>query len=147
MPPVGRYVCQFECPNLACRTTIALPRQSPLGMFPSLLSPATDAGLVTFLCIACEQRFECSPEAFPERRIEIRNQDQRLPLLWRLEFECVIENCGKQKPMFFAFYAIAGERAVWRYVARLLPEVSCDKGHGQKLLPRMARVVLVARQD
>jgi hypothetical protein len=59
----------------------------------------------------------------------------------------VIENCGKQKPIFFAFDAVAGERAVWRQVAKLLGEVTCGKGHTQRLLPKLARVVMVARQS
>jgi hypothetical protein len=59
----------------------------------------------------------------------------------------VIENCGKQKPIFFAFDAVAGERAVWRQVVKLLPRVTCGKGHAQRLLPKLAGVVLVARSS
>jgi hypothetical protein len=148
MPPVYRLVCQGKCPNPGCGTPIVLPRQSPVGMFPGLLSHPTDKPTAaTFLCTVCGQLFECSPEAFPPHRIEIRSPDQQLPLLWRLEFECVIENCGKQKPIFFAFDPIVGERAVWRQVVKLLGEVTCGKGHTQKLLPKMASVVPVARQS
>ena len=149
MPPVYRLVCQGKCPNPHCaRPSIVLPHQSPLKMFPSQLSPAAiGAGSVAFLCTVCGQVFECSREDFPDRRIAMSSPDQQVPLLWRLEFECVIENCGKQKPIFFAFDAIAGERAVMKQVVKLLPEVVCSKGHTQRLLPRLARVVLVARQD
>jgi hypothetical protein len=59
----------------------------------------------------------------------------------------VIENCGKRKSIFFAFDPVAQERAVWRQVVKLLPEVTCGKGHTQRLLPKLARVVQVARQD
>lgn len=147
-PPVYRLVCQGTCPNPACRMTIVLPHQSPLEMFPSQQSlAAIGAGSATFLCTACGQVFGCSRADFPDYRKEMSSRDQQVPLLWRLEFECVIENCGKQKPIFFAFDPVVGERAVLRQVAKLLPEVTCGKGHTQRLLPKLAGVVLVARQS
>lgn len=145
--PVYRLVCLGKCPNPGCAKPIALPRQSPEGMFPSLLSPAKGAESATFLCTLCGQLFECSLEAFPPRRIEIRNPNWQVPLLWRLEFECVIENCGKQKPIFFAFDPVVGERAAWKQVVKLLGWVTCGKGHRQKLSLGMARVVQVARSS
>ena len=147
MPPVYRLVCQGKCPNPHCARPIVLPHQSPEGMFPGQQSPATGKPSVAFLCTVCGQLFECSREDFPDRRIEMSSPDQQVPVLWRLEFECVIENCGKQKPIFFAFDAIAGERAVWRQVVKLLGKVTCGKGHTQKLRQPMARVVPVARQS
>ena len=131
MPTFDRSYDQMECPNPQCHATIALPHQSPLKMFHGQPGPTTDEQKATFLCTTCGRQFECSPEAIHPHHINMSIQDHLTPALWCLEFECVHENCGPQKPIFFAYDASVHPDAVEARVREKLLEVSCSKGHVQ----------------
>jgi len=140
MPSAYRLCCLLECPNPACRKPIVLPRRSPSEMFPDQPNPSTGKRSTTFLCIECGLPFECPTEAVRPHHIDTRNLDQQLTLLWRIEFVCAIENCGKQKPIFFAYASDAEEIAVRKKLFSLRVWVSCAQGHHQELISQQVEV-------
>ena len=146
MPTFDRSYRQGECPNPLCRTPIVLPHQSPSKMFPDQLDQFTDKPSATFLCTKCGHMFECSPETFPARHIDMRNPDPPVSLLWKIEFECVHENCGKQKPIFFAYDANASDFATQQKVLAFEIQVSCNRGHRQTLNRTMLTMFPAAKQ-
>lgn len=76
---------QVLCP--ACRKSIVLPRQSPLGIFQGLESQSTDEWPATFLCPACGQVFSCSFEKIDDAA-QMTIPNSQIPDLLRVLYVC-----------------------------------------------------------
>ena len=110
--------------------SIALPRQTPLGIYEHLSYQHTAEWPATFLCISCGRLFEDSEQTsvrFAQQVLPA--QSLPLPDLWRIEFECDHENCGKLSTIYTSFEAGALESDVANVVSHRLPILQCSGGH------------------
>ena len=135
---LGARICgQIVCPK---GNTIVLPRQSPSRIFQGLPHPPTGTAKATFLCTVCGSQFPCFPQDFRPYRLEQGNQDRPVPYLWHIAGECVLENCGKLKPIYFAYEANAQESTVRRRVLGLVRKMECAAGHEQDVAFDMSQI-------
>jgi hypothetical protein len=144
--PVGTRVCgQIVCPK---GHTILVPRQTPSRIFQGQPNPPTERPKATFLCGVCGSQFPCSPLDFRPFRFERGDQGRPVPFLWHIAGECVLENCGRLKPIYFGYDASGREPDVRRHVFELIREVECERGHrfelaGESRFPEVVRQVEV----
>ena len=110
LPSYYRTRYQILCPYH--KKHIALPHRSREEMFLNPLGPTTDEQTATFLCVDCEQPFECSLGCIRAHRVQRQDQGQPDTLLWRLEFPGDHGSSPKRKPIFLSYNASVSETAV-----------------------------------
>ncbi len=147
----GTHVCgQIVCPE---GHTILVPRQTPSKIFPGPPYPPTDIPKATFLCIVCGSQFPCSPPDF--RPFQYAREDRGLlhPVLCRIEGECVHENCGKLRPIYFGYDDNGREGNVRQRALEFVGEMECEHGQHRQCVKDLkderswVSVVPIARQD
>ena len=143
-----RHCRQIVCPNSACpERTILLPHQSPSRIFSDQQNLAGYTKKAAFLCITCGQQFSCSDQDFHDHQIGRRDRDFQVPGLWRFEFDCVVGDCPKAKPIFFAHDAGALDISIFPHLSQILGEVCCSAGHSQNLILELTRIYPVVFQE
>ncbi len=136
MIPVSRPVYQIVC---LCKSPIRLPRRSPLGRFVDLGCQYMDTWPATFLCINCGRVSEYSVDSVQDYRVTLTDPSERLPDLWRIDFECAHENCGRMNTIYTSYSAGFPEAAVKSAVFRKLLTLQCSAGHSFEVNERTLR--------
>jgi|GEM_PF-4463709 len=121
LPSYYRDRYQVLCPYH--NRHIALPHRSREEMFLNRLDPTTAEEPAAFLCIDCEQLFECFLGDIRWRRVQRLDQDQSPTLLWRLEFPSAPGSSPKRKPIFLSYNASATETAVRERIFPILKKL------------------------
>ena len=126
-----RLVSFFEL-NLGCcdpRRSIALPRQSPLGIYEHLSYRPTSAWPATCLCINCGRLFDNLEPDARFAQLELPDQGLPLPDLWQFEFECDRQSCERLRDIYTTYEAGAPEAEVKNAVFRNISTIRCSAGH------------------
>jgi hypothetical protein len=88
---------QVLCPY--CRKAIALPHQSPLGIFQDHESQPTDEWPADFLCPFCGLVFACSFDKIDDAA-QTMAHNSHIPDLLRVEYVCGPDNSETRKVIY-----------------------------------------------
>jgi hypothetical protein len=120
------YYGKIACPR---GHTTVVPRQTPLEIFQGQPNQPKGTPQATFLCIECGVQFPCTPEDFPLYPFERQAPNRPHPVLWHIAGECVHEDCGQLKPIFFGYDASGKEGDLRKRVFGFVKEMECWKSH------------------
>jgi hypothetical protein len=122
-----RDAYSFPCP--LCGVTIALPRQSPLGIFLGQQCQPTDEWPIKLLCIPHERVCDKPGEGFHRGFVEQPNQNQPLACLWRIDCECAHENCKRHSSIYTWWPELAEEHSIVDKLLQANVKIACDSNH------------------
>src|SRR5437879_393488 len=113
-----RGVHSVKCPHgHSSEVHIVLPRRSPLGICEGLDYLTREGWPTTFLCINCGRLSVHSRPHFGQ----VAMMDQNPPAdLWKIDFRCDQESCGKISTIYTAYVLGAAEVEVKNIVFRVL---------------------------
>jgi hypothetical protein len=105
-----------------CRKPIALPYESPLGIFQEFGGRTKSEWPATFLCPRCGKVFVCS-DATIDDEVRVRVQDSLLPDLLRVEYSSVQENAEMKKVIYTTCPKDADPKGEMPRLLKSLPEI------------------------
>src|SRR5271157_2239551 len=135
----------IRCLTDKCQHSTVIPLQIPAGIFQGLVGQPKEKWTAVFLCTGCGQMYEHSISEIRSSLEPIEDQSPRPADLWRIEYECVHENCGRQRPIYFSFDADASEIRVFERIHSLRLWLSCNSGHSFRLSEK-AQIYPVSHQ-